>query len=281
VLAFRSSNVITNSTPVFMRLKREGDRWRQSHSHDGINWIESFEQTHELSVTAMGLFVGNTGGHAPQHRAVLDYFYNTAALIPDKIPPLLGNILVTASDTTATIHWTTDEPATSHLVYGRSRDLERGVVFDSTLMTEHSLLLSGLMPATFYHFKIISGDSSGNEAEVRDLAFHTTAGIVSAVEADGTTPTNFELAQNHPNPFNPSTTIRFSLPISGLVTLKIFSMNGEEIATLLEQELPAGTHQQVWKAEGLASGMYICQLSLHSPYFKTALLATKKLVLMK
>jgi hypothetical protein len=65
------------------------------------------------------------------------------------------------------------------------------------------------------------------------------------------------LLPNYPNPFNPATTIEFSLPQSGFVTLKIYNILGEEVATLVSENLTSGTYKYNWDARGLASGVYL------------------------
>jgi hypothetical protein len=81
-----------------------------------------------------------------------------------------------------------------------------------------------------------------------------------AFRESGVIPSAFALHQNFPNPFNPSTSIEFALPKSGFVTLKIYNTLGEEVATLVSEKLPAGKHQRVWEAKGLASGVYVYRL---------------------
>ncbi|MBX2977283.1 MAG: hypothetical protein KF721_14230 [Ignavibacteriaceae bacterium] len=62
------------------------------------------------------------------------------------------------------------------------------------------------------------------------------------VEIELQLPTKFELFQNYPNPFNPSTTIKFGLPKDSQVSLEIFNILGEKVATLIDKEMPAGYH---------------------------------------
>jgi PKD repeat protein len=87
------------------------------------------------------------------------------------------------------------------------------------------------------------------------------AGEPSSVNDGSQYPQNFVLYQNHPNPFNPSTTIKFGLPEESEVTLKIFNILGEEIITLVNETLKAGSHLVQWNAGNLSSGIYIYQLS--------------------
>jgi hypothetical protein len=69
--------------------------------------------------------------------------------------------------------------------------------------------------------------------------------------------TTFELHHNYPNPFNPTTTIRFTLPKTSHVLLKLYDMLGREVLTLVDENLQAGEHCVSFNADGLPSGIYI------------------------
>lgn len=86
---------------------------------------------------------------------------------------------------------------------------------------------------------------------------------------------SFELSQNYPNPFNPSTTINYSIPVSGMVTLKIYNVLGQEVKTLVNKEQFAGMHTISFDASNLASGVYIYRLSSGN------FVNTKKMMLLK
>jgi hypothetical protein len=73
-------------------------------------------------------------------------------------------------------------------------------------------------------------------------------------------PISYALEQNYPNPFNPSTTIEFSLPRAGLVTLAVYNIVGEKVATLISEDLTAGSYKFQWDARGLASGVYFYRI---------------------
>lgn len=85
----------------------------------------------------------------------------------------------------------------------------------------------------------------------------------------------YRLHQNHPNPFNPSTEISFSVPGSDEVSLKIFDVLGREVATLIDGRVGAGTHTVRWASEGCPGGIYFYRI--HSGNF----MDTKKMVLVK
>ncbi len=99
--------------------------------------------------------------------------------------------------------------------------------------------------------------------------------INTLVDDKDPTVTTFRLEQNYPNPLNPSTTIKFSIPTSpqsppyqegeanygGLVTLKVYDILGNEIATLVNEEKPAGEYEVIFDATGLSSGIYFYRLT--------------------
>jgi hypothetical protein len=86
---------------------------------------------------------------------------------------------------------------------------------------------------------------------------------------------NYFLNQNYPNPFNPVTVIKFSLPIGGFVSLKVFDILGREIVTLVNEEKPAGTYQVEFSSENLSSGIYFYTLNSRA-YSKT-----RKMIVLK
>jgi hypothetical protein len=72
-------------------------------------------------------------------------------------------------------------------------------------------------------------------------------------------PSEFQLEQNYPDPFNPSTTIRFGVPTRSRVRLTIFNLLGQQVADLANEEMNAGSHERTWNAS-VASGLYFYRL---------------------
>lgn len=93
--------------------------------------------------------------------------------VSDTTPPAIDNIGAVATDTEATVSWTTDEPATSVVDYGQTTSYEAGHVSDGGLVTSHSVVLTGLTPGTQYHYRVSSADGSGNAAVSSDRVFST------------------------------------------------------------------------------------------------------------
>ena len=73
-------------------------------------------------------------------------------------------------------------------------------------------------------------------------------------------PSKFSLSQNYPNPFNPLTNIRFDLPKTSETTLIVYDARGREVATLVDEELKAGSYQVDWDGNGYTSGVYFYRL---------------------
>jgi len=80
--------------------------------------------------------------------------------------------------------------------------------------------------------------------------------ITDAVSVDADAPAAFTVGQNNPNPFNPTTTINFTLAKSGNVTVDVFNVAGQKVASLANGYHNAGAHSLVWNASGQASGVY-------------------------
>jgi parallel beta-helix repeat protein len=94
-------------------------------------------------------------------------------------------------------------------------------------------------------------------------------------EVSAELPKEYALRPAYPNPFNPVTTIGFDLPKASEVTLKIYNVLGQEIATLAFGRLSAGKYKYVWQANGLASGVYFYRIEAGE------FVQTKKMVMMK
>jgi hypothetical protein len=88
-------------------------------------------------------------------------------------------------------------------------------------------------------------------------------------------PREFTLQQNFPNPFNPTTDLRFTIADLRFVSLKVFNVLGQEVATLVNGQSPAGSYDVTFDARSLSSGVYFYQLSADG------MVQTKKMILEK
>jgi aminopeptidase N len=106
--------------------------------------------------------------------------------------------------------------------------------------------------------------------------------FLSDAGPDNGLPHSFVLYQNYPNPFNPVTVIRYYLPATGIVGLKIYDLLGQEVAALINEEESAGFHEFSFDAERLTSGVYFYSLRVTSATETTsAFVDTKKMLLLK
>jgi hypothetical protein len=104
----------------------------------------------------------------------------------------------------------------------------------------------------------------------------TRAQVINIKNISGEIPIDYSLAQNYPNPFNPSTTIRFAIPEQSKVTLKIYDINGREIATLINNEtVSIGIKEINFDANSLSSGIYFYTIRASD------FIATKKMLFVK
>lgn len=87
--------------------------------------------------------------------------------------------------------------------------------------------------------------------------------------------TDYSLRQNHPNPFNPLTTIKYQTSQNGFVTLKVYDILGKEIATLVNEEKPSGRYEVSFNASSFASGVYLYRLNVND------YVDVKKMILLK
>ncbi len=120
----------------------------------------------------------------------------------------------------------------------------------------------------FYRLQQIDLDGTVHYTEPVSVSGVTSVG-------DAEIPVAYVLKQNYPNPFNPSTKIEFSIPNGSFVSLKVFDMLGQEVATLVSEELRQGTYAKTFVGDGLSSGVYLYKLSAGS------FSETKKFVLSK
>lgn len=101
---------------------------------------------------------------------------------------------------------------------------------------------------------------------LKQLDFNGKYDFSKVIEIEVVQGLSYSLEQNYPNPFNPETSIKFSVPQNGKVSIKIYSITGNEVATLINKEMTAGTHEVRWNGTDVSgkvvtSGVYFVKLS--------------------
>jgi hypothetical protein len=124
--------------------------------------------------------------------------------------------------------------------------------------------LIGILWYSFGNYKLLPRKDD-------DFVGHTTD-----VNSETEIPNDYKLSQNYPNPFNPSTKIQYALPVSGTVTLKVYNILGQEVMTLINNQLQTiGLHEVTFNASSLPSGIYLYRLQAAD------FIDAKKMILLK
>jgi hypothetical protein len=110
---------------------------------------------------------------------------------------------------------------------------------------------------------IVTGFTTPLGSDYEDVWMIKTTPDVNSVKNNNINiPSADALFQNYPNPFNPATTISYGLPLPGHVLLQVYDLRGREVATLVNENLNAGSHTAIWNAAGFASGVYLYRLQV-------------------
>ncbi|MDP2982045.1 MAG: T9SS type A sorting domain-containing protein [Candidatus Latescibacter sp.] len=151
-------------------------------------------------------------------------------------------------------------------------DAQGNQVWDSDDLRTTSVRYDGpaLIRDAEYSYWVKVQDAYGNSSYADQSFVYHASGTGITLH-----PSVFSLSQNFPNPFNPVTTIEFSVPRSEFVTLRVFNTLGEEVARLVDGKVTSGSHTIAWNASGFASGLYFYRLEAGSK------ILTKKLLLLK
>jgi len=110
---------------------------------------------------------------------------------------------------------------------------------------------------------------------LKQVDFNGAFAYSDIIDVDVAAPINYALEQNYPNPFNPSTVISYSIPQNSFVTLKVYDIIGNEVATLVNQTQSAGKYDVRFDASGLSNGVYFYTIKADN------FTSTKKMILMK
>jgi hypothetical protein len=130
-----------------------------------------------------------------------------------------------------------------------------------------------------YSFTDINLSMGSYSYRLKQIDFDGTTEYSNEVLAEVGAPTNFALMQNYPNPFNPSTTIEFSIPEMSNISIEVYNVIGELVASLVNQTLDAGYHRFNFDASNLPSGTYVYQLKANGQ--NGTFVETKKMLFMK
>jgi hypothetical protein len=152
-----------------------------------------------------------------------------------------------------------------------SDSLDEGAIYEGTVTADAIGIFTWSGTASGPHVTATCTDAAGNTSAFSAYALVT--GVRDNLHPEA--PAEFALSQNFPNPFNPSTTIRYGLPNRSQVTLTVFNTLGQVVSQLVSSEQEAGYHEIKFDATGLASGVYLYRMVAGS------FVETKRLLLIR
>jgi hypothetical protein len=182
----------------------------------------------------------------------------------------LNSFDAAAGDGSVNLRWVTaSESANDHFEILRNGQNITHVPSQGSGPVQHSYAYTDapLNNGTINRYTLVAVDVNGGRTDLQTVSAIPTAasGII----------TQYELNQNYPNPFNPGTQITYDLKDAGLVRLTIFNVLGEEVAMLINADMPQGRHIVNFDASSLPSGVYLYRLSVNG------FVTEKKMLLMK
>jgi hypothetical protein len=133
-------------------------------------------------------------------------------------------------------------------------------IVESSAQPGESFYFNGTEWIDFYTFQIPNHPQWNGTANFCIKALTTDRSATGFNPQNNTVSKNYVLRQNYPNPFNSLTTIEFSIPTASHVSITVYNISGQEVMKLVDKGYPSGTHQYLWDASNVASGIYYYQI---------------------
>jgi endo-1,4-beta-xylanase len=195
-------------------------------------------------------------------------------VVPPLTPKLISPVAsVTGIPRNAKLVWHSSETAAVYGIQIATDSLFTSIVLDGS--ATDTLVKSFPLDSNKKFFWHVNAANDRDTSEYSTTASFTTGNQIAAVKESAEISKGFLLAQNFPNPFNPATQIKYSIPQNSYVSLKVFTLLGIEVATLFEGVRQPGNYEVTFDAGKLASGIYLYRLSSNN------FVETKKFILLK
>lgn len=178
----------------------------------------------------------------------------------------------TVDTSNVTFNWTLSLPEVTHYWLELDTTSQFNTPFIDSIIVSTEYTYDQLEAYKTYYWRVKAKNQRcwGEFSDVNSFNV-----VFLSVDDNSGLPKKFKLAQNHPNPFNPSTTIRFDLPVESNVRLKVFNILGKEVTTLIDGKQEAGYKTIEFDATQFSSGVYLYRLQTET------FTETKKLLLLK
>jgi len=249
-------------------------------SDDGVANIDSIVVAHSTSSGGMYISIGKsaTSGDASSGSVTSesyapnspDDFLALGATSADiSLPVQLTAFSAKALESSVRLAWRTESE-----INNAGWIIERAVTPDTNITGNNLAYLQIAMldgrgtTADAFDYEFVDTDVKGGVTYLYRIADMTYDGAVTyhdALRVFFAAPQVFQLYKNYPNPFNPSTTLKFSLPVAAEVKIKIFNVLGQETVSLLEEAKEPGFHRVIWDGknaygESVAAGVYFVSM---------------------
>ncbi|OQA64221.1 MAG: hypothetical protein BWY38_03060 [Ignavibacteria bacterium ADurb.Bin266] len=204
----------------------------------------------------------------------IDYIYWDDLCIGQVVPVELTSFTAKADNNTVTLDWTT---ATELNNSGFQIERSNGSEYQTVGFVAGHGTSTNVHNYTFVDQNVEAGSYS---YRLKQIDLDGTFEYSNTIEVEVLGLREFALGQNYPNPFNPSTTINFSLAVDSKVSLKVFNVLGQEVASLVNGQMSAGSQKISFDASSLNSGVYFYRLDadgIDGQKFSS----TKKMILTK
>ncbi len=201
---------------------------------------------------------------------------------PDVVPVELTSFTAVQQGASVLLQWNTATELNNH-----GFEIERKTVADGVESDWRMIAFkkgNGTMsePTAYTLEDKIEGISAEKIMyRLKQIDFNGHYEYSESVLVDNIAPLDYEISQNYPNPFNPATIISFAVPSQNHVSLKVFSVTGEEVATLVNELKEAGRYEVSFNASEMPSGVYFYVFRAGDAESSSSILATKKMMLLK
>ncbi len=200
---------------------------------------------------------------------------NANFTIEETVPVELVSFIAEKSNDGVILKWVTaTETNNSGFSIERSRDEDNFAEIEfingkgtTTEPTNYSFVDKNIESGKYYY-------------RLKQVDYDGSFEYLNVILVDAGLPTQFQLSQNHPNPFNPATNIKILLPVDAKVKIELFNSIGQRVSELLNSDLPGGVHEITFDGANLSSGVYYYTMTAVGNNGKT-FSSTKKMILMK